>query len=181
MRAFFYGFLIGLLIAMGGYIVWNSGEDEKPDPVVESVENIHKLDSLQYCIDELTAREDSSRIVIETRNRIIINQKKDYSKVKTYADSLEAAYYSDKTIEKCDSTITAKNLVIVSQDSIIKNQDVVIDECSNLVGSLSEKVETQDEIIAEKNSTIAELSCAYDWKIKRKFWAWVLGWKCNKK
>lgn len=181
MRTFVYGLLLGLIVSLVGYIYWESTKDEPgQDPVIEYVENIHKLDSLQYQINLLTAKIDSSKSAIQKKNTIIVAQKKDLTKVRSYADSLEAVYMGDRTLERCDSIIMAKNEVIVKQDTVIQNQEFIIDECTNQVVWLNEKVYSQDQIIFQKDSTIETLSCAYDWKIRRKFLAWLLGWKCNK-
>lgn len=181
MKLFIYGLLVGLILSLTAY-VWHIEKESKKEksPIIEYVENIHKLDSLQYKIDELTAKLEGSKIAIESKNKVIVVQKKEIAKVKTYADSLETAYQNDRNLELCDSVIMAKNTVIESQDTLITNLESQTREYENQVCLLAETVKTKDEIILQKDSTIETLSCAYDWKIRRKFWAWLLGWKCNK-
>lgn len=179
MKTFVAGVLAGVIISLVGYIWWQS-KQEKPDPVIEYVENIHKLDSLSYIINDLTAKIEGSKVAIEAKNKVIVNQKNEIAEVKTYADSLELAYQNDKSLELCDSVIMAKNSVIESQDTLIVNLEAQTKEYSNQVCLLNETVNTKNQIIFQKDSTIETLNCAYDWKIRRKFWAWVLGWKCSK-
>ena len=181
MKLFIYGLLVGLILSLTAYVWWleNKSEPEN-DPVIEYVENIHKLDSLNYVIEELTAKLEGSKIAIESKNKVIVVQKKEIAKVKTYADSLEASYQNDRNLELCDSVIMAKNSVIESQDTLIVTLEAQTKEYSNQVCLLNETINTKDKIIFQKDSTIETLSCAYDWKIRRKFLAWLLGWKCNK-
>ena len=182
MKLFIYGLLVGLILSLTAYVWWleNKSEPEN-DPVIEYVENIHKLDSLNYVIEELTAKLEGSKIAIESKNKFIVVQKKEIAKVKTYADSLEASYQNDRDIELCDSVIMAKNTVIEAQDTLIISLESKGVEYIKQVCLITETINTKDQVIFEKDSTIETLRCAYDWKIKRKFWAWVLGWKCNKK
>jgi hypothetical protein len=184
MRTFIYGLLIGLLLYAGGVMLWMKTHEkkEKPqEPVIQIVEKNQKIDSLQFCINDLTKQIDSSKTVIKQKNGKIQTQKAELSVYKAYKDSLQMAYDREKTFARCDSLVQAQSIVILSQDSILEELDQEAQEYSKQVYLLGAKTELQEIIIQQQDSTIKDLNCAARWKVENRFWAWLMGWKCQKK
>ena len=181
MRTFIYGLLIGLLVYAGGVALWMKTHEkkEKPQqPVIQIVENDQKIDSLTACIADLNKQIDSSKAVIKQKNSKIQIQKAELTVYKAYKDSLQLAYEREKTFARCDSLVQAQSAVISEQDTIITELDLEAQEYSKQMELLTETKDVQGMIIMQQEATIDNLKCAFKWKVKHKFWAWVMGWKC---
>jgi hypothetical protein len=183
-RVVVIGVLIGIIIAFGSVAAYIKffRKTEKPQQPVQIVVNSkeqRRIDSLLFMLNSLNEKVDSTKRAIIFSKKVIQKQKKVISDVQNYADSLECLYKANKTIPRCDSTITAKNSVIKQQKTAIHQLDSVVKDYSRQVYLLDNKVELQSILISSKDSTITQLECAYNWKIKHKFWSWFLGWKCN--
>ena len=85
------------------------------------------------------------------------------------------AYNELKTLERCDSLVEAQRSVIIEQDTLLMALEAEAIEYSNQVALLDKKSIAQDTIIVEQRNTIDELKCAYNWKIRKPFWAGYLG------
>jgi len=179
MKTFIYGLISGLLLLVG-YIAYQYFSPEpKPEPVLYVAENLRRVDSLEFTIslkDSLIEKADKA---LKSRERVIKLQRAKITDVSSYADSLEQAYLSDKTIEKCDSLLYAKNNEIAERDTLIISLDLEAREYSDKIVLLVEKVDTQNLLLFEKDKTIENLNCAASWKVNHRFWAWLMGWKCK--
>lgn len=173
--------LIGICIVLGAILWWNASHKEKPkEPIIQVLENTYKSDSLQMCINALNLKIDSTSKLIKSRERVITLQRATITDVVSYADSLELAYNNQKTIDRCDSVIAAKNKVISEKDTLIDELDAEAQEYSRQVFQLTDKADKQSQLIKEKDIQIDNLSCTVNWKVRHKFWAWLLGYKCKK-
>ena len=181
MKNVMIGILIGIVFSLITVIVVNRLQKPKPTPQPEVIiiEDNTKIDSLNIAIWKLNARIDSSKVTIVKSRQETSRMKKELAVYRSYKDSLEMAYKELKTLERCDSLVQAQNAVIIEQDTILMALESEAIEYSNQVALLDKKVVTQDTIIVEQRNTIDELKCAYAWKIRKPFLAWLLGWKCN--
>ncbi len=184
LRVVIFGAVIGIIIALGSVAAYFKlfRKTEKPQQPVQIVANSkeqRRIDSLIFAIQSLNVKIDSSYKVINTKKVVIEVQKKKISDIKNYADSLQSVYLANKTIPGCDSVLHAKDSLIKEKNIVIKQLDDQNKDYSRQVFLLSSKNELQNIMITSKDSTINKLECAYNWKIKHKFLAWFLGWKCN--
>lgn len=181
MKIYLIGILSGLILALAGWAIY---EKNKPAPKsdVQVIERIitdkQKVDSLLL----VNARKDST--LRKSAKKLAVlrsdNQQKEDSlaKLLAYAYALEeqAALLHQPA---CDSAIKAKNVVIDKQDQLITGLKTETKEYNVQVSILNEQRMTDSLIIFRQAYTINELSCAYKWKIKHRFWAWIFGWKCR--
>lgn len=178
-----YGVLITIIVLLAGVLAWKSIQKPVPDPepvvVVRLFEDRTKIDSLEKEIWGLNARIDSSAVAAQKYSRQVVVQKKELEVLKAFKDSAEMAYNELKSIERCDSLVQAQRAVIIEQDTVLMTLEAEAIEYSNQVGLLERKTVLYEKVIAEKDTTIKNLQCAYNWKIEKRFWAWILGWKCN--
>lgn len=179
MRPYLIGFVLGLLLS-GGIIIYKYFNDKPEKEIVYTVvENIRKVDSLEFTI----ALKDSSIVKqeneISNSKLVIKKQRKEIIVYTDIADSLEQAYLNDKSIERCDSTLNAKNVLLAEKDTLINDLDNEAQKYSDNIVTLKSKINDQHQLIKEKDVTIQNLSCAMEWKINHKFIAWILGWKCK--
>jgi len=182
MNRFMYGLLVAIIVVLSAVLAWKFTQKPKvvPGPVVVRLyEDRTKIDSLEKEIWGLNARIDSSTVVAQKFRKQVIIQKKELEGLKAYKDSVEAAYFALKTLQRCDSLVQAQRAVINEQDTLLTALESEAIEYSRQVYLLTVKTDLQDQKIALKDSTIQSLQCAYDWKIQNRFWAWLLGWKCH--
>ena len=181
MKNVMIGILIGVIISLIAVIAIKRMQkpEPKPKPEIIIVENNIKVDSLNIEIWKLNARIDSSKAAINKSRRETSLMKKELEVYRSYKDSLEMAYNELKTLERCDSLVEAQRSVVIEQDTLLMALEAEAIEYSNQVALLDKKTIAQDTIIVEQRNTIDELKCAYNWKIRKPFWAWLLGWKCN--
>lgn len=179
MKTYLFGLLTGLLLVAAGVIWYSKTRPPKePETVIQVVENNVKVDSLKWEIQTLNKLLDSAGKVIQRRDGKIITQRREIATLKAFKDSAQLAYEREKTLERCDSLVTAQNGVIQAQDSLINELDLEAREYSKQAYLLTHKTELQSIIIQAQDSTIKQLNCAATWKVKHRFWAWVMGWKC---
>lgn len=180
MKTFIYGLIAGLLLSVGFMVYKYFDKEPEPEPVLHVVENLRRVDSLEFVLQQKDSLIEKSDKALQSRERVIKLQRAEIYDVSNYADSLELAYLSDKTIEKCDSMLIAKNKEISEKDTLIDELDLEAREYSDKIVLLVEKVNTQNLLLFEKDKTIDNLNCAASWKVNHRFWAWLLGWKCER-
>lgn len=179
MKTFILGLIAGIVIGVLGYMLI------KKDPIVRDAKVIekitidkHKTDSLLREIsirDALIAKAKAGALIAQVENA---QTKKELVVIKDYADSLEIITHI--LHPECDSIVFAKNEVIVKQDSLINGLDNEIGYHKEQLKLISEQRTIDTTVIKQQMETINTLSCAYDWKIRHKFWAWLFRWKCKK-
>ena len=185
-------FAIFLLL---GYAVQKTYFEPKEDPHREtpktvliqklnedSLKSIHSL-AMQSQKDSIL-KVDSLRLKIQKH---LTEKFRDAVKLATdRADSAEVRYNRQKTIEGCDSTIKHKNVVIRSKDSLINSLDKEAQEYSNLAYSYmgkysiaQEEVNSKKDLLGYYKTLDTDYNCFLDWKLKHKFWVWILRVKCR--
>lgn len=181
MKNIMIGLLAGIIISLLVVIIAKSLKkpEPAPQPQIIIVENNSKVDSLTSEVWKLNARIDSSKAAITKSRQETNRMKKELAVYRSYKDSLELAYKELKTLERCDSLVTAQRAVIIEQDTVLMQLEAEAIEYSLQATLLDRKVIVQDTIIAQQRNTIDQLKCAYNWKIRKPFWAWLLGWKCH--
>lgn len=183
-RSFYVYHLIGLVVgALLAFLGMKYFEKKDTGPDARVVERIvvdkHKADSLlrEVAKKDTALRKSEAQSQSLKRRNILI--KASLTDITAYADSLAVVAASLHSPE-CDSAISAKNGVIQRQNELIKGIELESQLYIAQIDILKDINRTDSVLIKQQSGTIDELSCAYNWKIRHKFWAWVFGWKCNK-
>lgn len=170
---------VGFLWQRNNRLVQDSGKADARS-VEQMVNDRHFADSLL----RENAKKDSALRVVEVksfqqkRNNAVL--KSNIAELEVYADSLEGVVYASG-VGICDSALAAKNSVIEHQKGLIGGLEDEAGLYVQQIAILKEIRKGDSVLIDSQRSTIEGLSCAYDWKIRHKFWAWIMGYKCNKK
>lgn len=174
--------LIGISVVLSAAFWWTKSHEAKPqnaaETIVKYVIDKHSIDSLTRERDDWKIQFNvaQGRINSISKDRLVLQNTQ--GELILYADSLEReiALRNDTA---CIKAITAKNRVIQRKDSIINWLDAETREYSRTIFIAQTTIQKDSLIISKQAQTIDNLSCAYGWKVKHKFWAWLFGWKCN--
>lgn len=180
MKAYVIGLIAAVVLFCAGWFLHKPKEPKQDARVIERIViDKHYSDSLQnenkILQEQFTASQEKVNGLYSERTQLRGN----VQKLSRYADSLEREIIL-KNDTDCIKALTAKNDVIIGKDSIIGIMDAEILQHKRQVLLLSETVRNDSLVIGKQLGTLGDLSCAYNWKIRHPFWAWVFRWKCNK-
>lgn len=182
LNVFIYGLLIGLILSTIGCIWYYSHKD----PVKQDVQTVVSYIEDKHAIDSITADRDTWKAQFYGSQDRINGLAKERRKLQEsqgelilYADSLEREIALKKDTV-CMQALTAKDQVIQLKDSIITSIDAEAQEYSRALLFAQNTIKKDSLIINKQAQAIDNLSCAYGWKVKHKFFAWLLGWECKK-
>ena len=165
----------------------------KPAQKAESVRTIRQLitDSTKTVeAKAVIARKDSViRVlwsqVLSTKSGLA-RQKELNRGLKTVSDTMQARYNRNRTLQSCDSTLTAKDNEISGLE--IENDSLTSEAIgySKLLAETTDKYKVAESLLVTKQQTIdlqsAEINrlcCARNWGFKHKFWKWVFHFRCE--
>ena len=180
MKNILIGILIGLAITLAASLLYYK---HYPNVVMHTVYvDTHKSerDSLKKEKELKEKQLAQSETVIETQYTKMNKITWKLLTEKERADSAQARYEREKTIDHCDSTISAKNAVISTQNDKLTEQTVTLNEFKNSVDILKDMdktnkltIDSQDKTIQEQTKEIERNNCCSTWFDNHKFWKWA--------
>lgn len=185
MKTYFYISLsiIIVLICFCGYYMKKSElkpADLSATKMRDSLENIYTTKTLR-CLDSMELSYSDKRVKDKAR---IANSEHIAKTEKERADSAEARYNRQKTIQGCDSTIEAKNAETSAKDEVISGYITKSLDDSITIDVLHKKFEvisTSRNYYINENDSLKKLieknNSLIDWTNKHKFWVWLLNIK----
>ena len=186
MKNIIISFIVGIIVSLAGVGSWYFIREPLKPRLIYIDKHKSERDSLKQ-INELRDKQlAQSESVIEKQYYKLNSITSKISMQKERADSAEARYNRQKTIDGCDSTLKAKNAVISTQNDKITEQKVTLNEFSNTVQILKYKdktnnlvIDSQDITIQEQSKEIEANNCCRNWFINHPFWRWLHNPKCN--
>jgi len=163
---FFSVLIIGSLIAID-----KNCQDKNCQDKIVQVDRAYIIDSVKTV--QLTQKIEIQK-ALQAAEKIITEGLKPQIKVLKETVKVYVWKYRTDTVKSlpCDSAL-------IAYEALVDTLDKEAESYSKQLYLCEQQSAIKDTIITNKTKLIDTYQCRTEWKVKHRFWAWVIGYKCK--